>query len=56
MEFSRQECWSGLLPFPSPGDFLNIEIEPASPALAGDPPGKPVPLLVHLGNKENNGT
>ena len=31
-EFSRQEYWSGL-PFPSPGDFPNIGIEPGSPAL-----------------------
>ena len=34
MEFSRQECWSGL-PFPSPGDLPDPEIEPASPPLAG---------------------
>ena len=37
MEFSRQEYWSGL-PFPSPGDLPNPEIEPVSlrsPALAG---------------------
>ena len=47
MEVSRQECWSGL-PFPSPGDFPDSEIEVislASPALAGgffttEPPGK----------------
>ena len=32
MGFSRQEYWSGL-PFPSPGDLPNPEIEPASPAL-----------------------
>ena len=32
MEFSRQEYWSGL-PFPSPGDLFNPEIEPVSPAL-----------------------
>ena len=32
MEFSRQEYWSGL-PFPSPGHFPNLEIEPWSPAL-----------------------
>ena len=46
MEFSRQECWSGL-PFPSPGDLPNPGIEPGSPALQADalpskPPGKPV--------------
>ena len=29
MEFSRQEYWSGL-PFPSPGDLPNPEIESAS--------------------------
>ena len=32
MEFSRQEYWSGL-PFPSPGDLPNPEIEPGSPTL-----------------------
>ena len=32
MEFSRQEHWSGL-PFPSPGDLPDPEIEPRSPAL-----------------------
>ena len=32
--FSRQEYWSGL-PFPSLWDLPNLEIEPASPALAG---------------------
>ena len=53
MGFPRQEYWSGL-PFPSPKDLLNLEIEPtspASPALAGgfftaNPPGKPSLLLV----------
>jgi len=37
VEFFRQEYWNGL-PFPSPGDLPNSEIEPvspASPALAG---------------------
>ena len=29
MEFSRQECWSGL-PFPSPGDLPDQGIEPSS--------------------------
>ena len=43
MEFSRQECWSGL-PFPSPGDLPDPGIEPRSPALRADtlpsePPG-----------------
>ena len=34
MGFPRQEYWSGL-PFPSPGDLVDPETEPASPALAG---------------------
>ena len=48
MEFPRQEYWSGLT-FPSPRDFPDPEIKPASPALAGrffttEPPGKPTIL------------
>ena len=44
VEFSKQECWSGL-PFPSPGDLPDPGIEPGSPALQADalpsePPGK----------------
>ena len=35
MGFSRQEYWSGL-PFPSPGDLLNLGIKPWSPALQAD--------------------
>ena len=35
MEFSRQECWSGL-PFPSSGDLPDPGIEPGSPALQAD--------------------
>ena len=35
MEFSRQEHWSGL-PYPSPGDLPDPEIEPRSPALQAD--------------------
>ena len=35
MEFSRQECWSGLL-FPSPGDLSTPGIEPGFPALKAD--------------------
>ena len=37
VEFPRQECWNGL-PFPSPGDLSNPEVETtslASPTLAG---------------------
>ena len=50
MEFSRQEYWKGL-PFPSPGDFYNPEIETGSPALQADslpsePPGKPHPCCT----------
>ena len=52
MGFSRQEYWSGL-PFPSPGDFPNPGIEPASPALTGgffatEPPGKPVTVIANI--------
>jgi len=48
MRFPRQEYWSGL-PFPSPGDLPDPEIEPTYPALAGvffttEPPGK----LIYL--------
>ena len=43
--FSRQEYWSGL-PFHSPGDLPDPEIEPEFPtlqvdSLPSDPPGKP---------------
>ena len=49
MGFPRQEYWNGL-PFPSPGDLPNPEIEPGSPELAGgiftsEPPGKPEDCL-----------
>ena len=44
--FSRQEYWSGL-PFPSPGDLPDPEIEPQSPTLQADalpsePTGNPI--------------
>ena len=44
--FPRQEYWS-VLPFPSPGDLPDPEIEPVSPAVTGrffttEPPGKPL--------------
>ena len=53
MGFSRQEYWSGL-PFPSPGDLPNPEIEPGSPALQTDalpsePLGKPLTLETSRG-------
>ena len=35
MGFSRQEYWNGL-PFPSPGDLPDPEIEPRSPTLRPD--------------------
>ena len=35
MGFPRQEYWSGL-PFPPPGDLLDPEIKPESPALWAD--------------------
>ena len=35
MEFFRQEYWSGL-PFPSPGDLPDTEIEPEFPTLQAD--------------------
>ena len=44
MEFSRQECWSGL-PLPSPRALTDLGIKPGSPVLRTDsllfePPGK----------------
>ena len=46
MEFSRRSYWCWL-PFLSPGDLPDPEIEPSSPELQADslltePPGKPV--------------
>ena len=43
---SRQEYWSGL-PFSSPGDLTDPQIEPRSPAyqantLTSEPPGNPI--------------
>ena len=35
MEFSTQEYWSGKL-FPSPGDLLDPQIAPGSPAFQAD--------------------
>ena len=53
MEFSRQEYWSGL-PFPSPGDLPDPEIEPRSPALQAEslptePPGRPIVVSMYVG-------
>ena len=52
IEFSSEECWSGL-PFPPPGDLPDPGIKPASPALQADsfttePPGKPMNIRVHV--------
>ena len=59
MEFSKQQYWSRL-PFPSPGDLPNPEIEPGSPTLQADsfpsePPGNPYMLEVisHLKKKKS---
>ena len=52
MEFSRQECWGGLL-FPSPGDLPNPRIKPESPALQADSlPSEPqgIPLMWRIRN------
>ena len=57
MRFSRQGYWSGL-PFPSPGDLPNPEIEPEFPALQADSlptelQGKPtgcLRVLLFVGN------
>ena len=50
MVFSRQEYWCGL-PFPSPGDLPDPEMETGSPALQADffttePPGKPYSSFI----------
>ena len=56
MEFSEQECWSGLL-FPSSGDPPDPGIQPVSPALQvnsllPEPPGKPLFRAEHQASKE----
>ena len=48
MEFPRQESWSGV-PFPSPGNLPDPEIEPGSPAWQADS----LPLY-HRGSPERN--
>ena len=49
MRFSSQEYWSGL-PFPSPEDLPDPEIEPESPALQADslPPASPLEAHLHF--------
>ena len=55
MGLARQEYWSWL-PFSSPGNLSDPEIEDTSPALAGrfptfEPPGKPSSIeITHLEN------
>ena len=57
MGFPRQEYWSGLPSFPSPGDLPHPGAKPTSPALAGgffffffntEPPWKPSPKYTSL--------
>ena len=55
VEFSRQECWSGL-PFPPPGDLPNTEIEPLSPVLpfgffTTAPPENSTPIEIKTNKK-----
>ena len=50
MGFPRPEYWSGL-PFPSPGNLLDLRIESTSPALVvefftTEPPGKPLYINI----------
>ena len=52
MEFSRQEYWSGL-PFPSPEDFPNLEIEPRSPVSQVN--SLPISVSRHLVNDSHFG-
>ena len=47
----RQEYWSGL-PYPSPGDLSDPEIEPTSPASPAWQAGSL--LLSHLGSLKDN--
>ena len=51
----RQKYWSGL-PFPSPGDLLDLRTEPGSPvfqaeSLLSEPPGKLDQHHILLGKK-----
>ena len=56
MRFSRQEYQKGL-PFPSPWDLPELEIESCSPTLQADPlpselPGKPPQKIRKEGKKQ----
>ena len=63
MRFFRQEYWSGL-PFSSPGDLLDPDVEPKPPALASkffttEPPGVAYPGTpneARKGAREGNGS
>ena len=60
MELFRQKYWSGLT-FPPPGDLLDPEDEPLSPALAGrffttEPPGNPAITTAEHKSWINNQT
>ena len=56
MEFSKQECWSGL-PFPSPRDLPDPGVEPRSPALQADAlPSEPPGGGHTLDNSEGEGS
>ena len=51
MEFSRQEYWNGLeqVPFPSPRDLPDPEIEPQSLALQADSlPSEPLEMFIYM--------
>ena len=52
MGVPRQEYWSRL-PFPSPGDFPNLDIEPGSPALQTDAlPSEPLEKSAREATRE----
>jgi len=51
--FSRQEYWSGL-PFPSPRDLSNPEIQPRSPTLQADALPSEPPEFPNTVTMENN--
>ena len=53
MEFSRQEYWSGL-PFLSPGDLPNPEIEPGCPALQADSLPSEPPVSVGVSQEPSS--
>ena len=67
IEFTQQEYWSGL-PFPSPGDFPDVRMEPvslSSPALQADSLSlcylgsyvwRPLPNVVYWSESPKSGT